>query len=84
MKKYIIERMREQAGMTEADASKALDAVAEAVTHVANRDGMARVPGLGTFKVKQRAARQGRNPMTGEPVAIAARKVLAFKEAKGG
>lgn len=84
MKKEIIAHMREKAGLSPADADAALSAVAAAITAVANRDGMARIPGFGTFKLKHRAARQGRNPATGESIMIAASKVLTFKEAKGG
>ncbi len=84
MKKDIIAHMRESAGMTADQAENALSAVAAAVSTVANRDGSARIPGFGTFKVKDRKATTARNPRTGETVQVAARRVLTFKEAKGG
>jgi nucleoid DNA-binding protein len=84
MKREIIAHMREKTGMTAHDADFALAAAVEAISTVANRDGSARVPGFGTFKVKNRAARTGRNPRTGEAVQIAASRALTFKEAKGG
>lgn len=84
MKKSIIAHMRENGGMTADQADTALASVTAAVSAVANRDGMARIPGFGTFKVKERAERMGRNPRTGETVKIAASKALTFKEAKGG
>lgn len=84
MKKSIIAHMRENGGMTADQADAALASVTAAVSAVANRDGMARIPGFGTFKVKERAERMGRNPRTGETVKIAASKALTFKEAKGG
>ena len=83
MKKQIIAHMREHAGMGAEEAETALAAAASAIATVANRDGSARVPGLGTFKVKLRAARPGRNPQTGETIQLAEKRVLSFKESKG-
>lgn len=82
MKREIIAHMREKAGMTADEAEKALSSVVGAVKAVAERDGSARIPDFGTFTVKQRAERMGRNPMTGEPVRVAAKQALTFKEAK--
>lgn len=84
MKREIIAHMRDKAGLSPQQAEDALNAVASAITAVTNRDGQARIPGFGTFKVKTRAARTGRNPATGEIVQVAEKKVLTFKEAKGG
>ncbi len=84
MKKDIIAHMREKTGMTADEADKALNAVAAAVVSVANRDGSARIPGFGTFKVKTRAARTARNPATGEQIQVGEKKVMTFKEAKVG
>jgi DNA-binding protein HU-beta len=84
MKKDIVAHMRENAGMTVDQADAALTAVVAAVKDVAARSTGARIPGLGTFKVKTRAERTARNPKTGETVRVAAREALTFKEAKGG
>ena len=60
-------------------AAIVLDALADIV--IANTDGgiAVRIPGLGTFSAKTTPARMGRNPKTGEPAAIAARRKLVFK-----
>lgn len=84
MKSQLVDHMKEHAGMTAAAADTALEAVAAAVLHVSSNPAGARIPGLGTFKVKERAARVGRNPRTGEPVNIPERSVLTFKEAGRG
>lgn len=81
MKSKIVDEMRVN-GRTAEDANKAFDEVFSALKTVISREGAARVPGFGTFKVKRRAERTARNPHTGEPIRIAARDVLAFKEAK--
>lgn len=84
MKKDIIAHMRANTDLSAEAADIALSAVAAAVTAVANRDGAARVPGLGTFKIRAREERMGRNPATGEAIKIKARKILTFKEASRG
>lgn len=84
MKKDIIAHMRSSANMTAAEAENALEAVAHAVSSVANTNGSARIPGFGTFKVKDRAGKVARNPRTGEAINVPARRVMTFKEAKGG
>jgi DNA-binding protein HU-beta len=83
MKKEIIADIREHANLTQNEAEVALAAVGAAIRRVAEA-GVARVPGLGSFKVKRREARTGRNPKTGEAVQIAARDALTFRESKGG
>ena len=84
MKSKIIAHMRENTGMSAAEAEAAISAVTGAITSVANADGQARINGFGTFKVKDMPAREVRNPRTGETVMSAARRKLTFKEAKGG
>ncbi len=80
MKKVeLVEAVAEETGLTKADATKAIDATFKAITNaLANGDKVPLV-GFGTFDVSERAAREGRNPRTGEPVAIAARKAVTFK-----
>lgn len=84
MKREIIAHMREKGGLTVDQAETALASAVGAIAAIANRDGMARIPGFGTFKIKQRAAREGRNPRTGDIVKIVASQAMTFKEAKGG
>ena len=80
MKKVeLVEAVAEDTGLTKADATKAIDATFKAITNaLANGDKVPLV-GFGTFDVSERAAREGRNPRTGEPVTIAARKAVTFK-----
>ena len=80
MKKVeLVEAVAEETGLTKADATKAIDATFKAITNaLANGDKVPLV-GFGTFDVSERAAREGRNPRTGEPVTIAARKAGTFK-----
>ncbi len=80
MKKVeLVEAVAEETGLTKADATKAIDATFKAITNaLANGDKVPLV-GFGTFDVSERAAREGRNPRTGEPVTIAARKAVTFK-----
>ena len=80
MKKVeLVEAVAEKAGLTKADATRAIDATFEAITDaLANGDKITLV-GFGTFSVSKRAAREGRNPRTGETVQIAARNAVSFK-----
>ena len=80
MKKVeLVEAVAEKAGLTKADATRAIDATFEAITEaLANGDKVTLV-GFGTFGVSKRAAREGRNPRTGATVQIAARKAVSFK-----
>lgn len=70
-------------GMTKKQATEVVDAVFEALTEAICKDGGSRFayPGFGTFNVKERAARAGRNPRTNEPIKIAAGKSVSFKAA---
>ena len=69
--------------LSQADAAGAVDAVLSAISDALARGESVNIAGFGTFTVKHRAARQGRNPRTGEPVAIAASNVPSFKAGKG-
>ncbi len=64
-------------------AGEAIDAAFEQVADAIVAEGKFLMPGFGTFQVKERAARQGRNPQTQEPIQIAASKSIAFKQATG-
>ncbi len=69
-------------GLTKADARKAVDAVFSAIAAAAAAGDEIALNGFGKFKVKESAAREGRNPATGETIQIAASKKLGFSPAK--
>lgn len=72
----------EKAELTKADAGRALDATIEAIQETLAKGEQVSLVGFGTFSVRERAARQGRNPRTGEAIAIPASKNAAFKAGK--
>ena len=78
-KAELVEFIAEKADLTKADAGRALDAMMEGVTKGLKKEGKVTLVGFGTFSAKKRAAREGRNPQTGETVQIAARVVPGFK-----
>lgn len=81
-KSELIEAIAQEADLTKADAGRALDATVAAITNaLAGGDSVALV-GFGTFSVKERAARTGRNPQTGKTIQIAASKAPGFKAGK--
>ncbi|MFA5696254.1 MAG: HU family DNA-binding protein [Bacilli bacterium] len=78
-KAELVEVMATKAGLTKADAARALDAFQEAVTGALKKGKKVALVGFGSFDVKKRAARVGRNPQTGAEVKISARNVASFK-----
>ena len=66
-------------GGTKTDAAKAVDAVLDAITEVLAKGDDIRLPGFGTFEVRETAEKKGRNPRTGEEVTIAAGRQPKFK-----
>ena len=78
-KAELIEFVAENADLTKADASRALEAVMEGITKGLKKEGKVTLVGFGVFSAKKREARVGRNPQTGEEVKIAARTVPGFK-----
>ena len=81
-KSELIDAIADKSELTKADAGRALDGFLSAVTEaLGNGDSVALV-GFGTFLVKDRAARKGRNPQTGEEIMIKAAKVPSFKAGK--
>ena len=80
MKKVeLIEAVAAKAGLTKADAGRALDATIEAVTEALVKGDRVPLVGFGTFATSKRAARTGRNPQTGAEVKIPARTAVTFK-----
>jgi DNA-binding protein HU-beta len=69
-------------GLSKADARKIVDDLFSAITDVANKGGEVSLAGFGKFKLKESAAREGRNPATGATIQIAAARKLGFAPAK--
>ena len=78
----LIDAVAASAGLSRADATKAVDAVLDNVTSTLSSGDSVSLVGFGTFSVKARAARMGRNPRTGEAIQIKASKVPGFKAGK--
>lgn len=77
----LINAVADGAGLDKASAEKAVDAVVDSISSALSGGDKVAVPGFGTFEVRERAARTGRNPQTGESMDIAASKSAAFKPA---
>lgn len=72
----------EGAGLTKADAEKALNACTEAIKGALAKGDSVQLIGFGTFSISERSARTGRNPQTGKEIQIPAKKVAKFKPGK--
>ena len=70
-------------GLSKKDALSALDATLEAIKNALSSGDTVSILGFGTFSIKERPEREGRNPMTGEPMTIKASKSVSFKAGKG-
>ncbi len=81
-KSELIEAITAEADLSKAAAGRALDAVIGAVTNALKEGESVSLVGFGTFAVKARAARTGRNPQTGAAIQIAAANVPSFKAGK--
>lgn len=81
-KTELVALMAEEAGITKKDAEKALNAFIGGVQNAVKAGDKVSLIGFGTFESKARAAREGKNPQTGEKIKIAACKVPAFKAGK--
>lgn len=81
-KSELIDKIADSAGLTKADAGRALDGVIDAITGALKNGDSVSLVGFGTFTVKDRAERQGRNPQTGESITIKAARIPAFKAGK--
>lgn len=78
-KQELVEFVAAKAGLTKADAQRALDAMLEGITTGLKKDGKVALVGFGTFSSKERAAREGINPLTKQPLKIPAKTVASFK-----
>jgi len=81
-KAELIEAIADAADLTKADAGRALDGMVNAITDALKKGDTVSLVGFGSFLVKERAARQGRNPQTGNTITIAAAKIPSFKAGK--
>jgi DNA-binding protein HU-beta len=78
----LVAAIAEAAELSKADAGRAVDAFVDVVTKALKDGEGVTLVGFGSFEVRERAARQGRNPRTGKPLDIKASKVPAFKAGK--
>ena len=82
-KSDLINAISDSADLSKADAGRALEATIDAITGSLKANDSVSLVGFGTFLVRERAARSGRNPQTGATIQISAAKVPAFKAGKG-
>lgn len=78
----LVQAVAAAAEMSKADATRAIDAVLDSISDALKKNDQVTLIGFGTFSVRERAARLGRNPRTKEPIDIKAAKVPAFKPGK--
>lgn len=78
----LINKVAELTELSKKDATKAVDAVFDAISEALQNGDKVQLVGFGNFEVRERSARKGRNPQTGEEIEIAASKTPAFKPGK--
>ncbi|MFW6248877.1 MAG: HU family DNA-binding protein [Bacteroidota bacterium] len=78
-KAQLIDAIASEANLTKADAKRALDAFVNTTTKALKKGDRVALVGFGSFSVSKRSARTGRNPQTGAPIKIDAKKVVKFK-----
>ena len=78
----LVDAIAANADINKSDAGRALDAVLDGITDALKRGDQVSLVGFGTFSVKHRAGREGRNPQTGETIMIKASNVPGFKAGK--
>lgn len=81
-KTELIDTTANNAGMTKTDVQKTLEAMLDTITREVRRGEKVALTGFGTFELRKRAARTGRNPQTGEQMRVPASKAPAFKPGK--
>ncbi len=81
-KSEFVEKLATTSSVEKKDVKKVLEAFTEVVVSTLKSEKKVKLPGLGVFAVKDRPARTGRNPMTGEQIQIPAKKVVKFRVAK--
>lgn len=78
----LIQAVADATNLNKAEAGRAVDAVLDAITDALKQEDTVSLVGFGTFTVKSRAERQGRNPQTGDTITIKAAKIPSFKPGK--
>ena len=78
-KTELIDAIAEEAGLSKADAKKALEAFLASIEKTLKKGDKISLVGFGSWSVSEKPAREGRNPKTGETIKIAAKKVVKFK-----
>ena len=81
-KTELVNAVAEMTQLSKKDSTQAVDAVFDVITSALKKDSKVQVIGFGNFEVRERSARKGRNPQTGEEIEIKASKVPAFKPGK--
>ncbi|MDM8365473.1 HU family DNA-binding protein [Bacillus thuringiensis] len=81
-KTALIQKVAQETGLKRPQASLAVDTLLESIQQALQNGDNVQLIGFGSFEVRERAAREGRNPQSGESIAIPARKVPAFKAGK--
>ena len=81
-KTELVAAIAEKTELSKKISSEALDAIVSSISDALSNDESVQLIGFGTFCVRNRAERQGKNPLTGEPITIAACKVPSFKSGK--
>ena len=81
-KMELVSAMADKSGLSKKDCEAALGTLTEAVTNALKAEDKVQLVGFGSFEIKKRAARTGRNPRTNEPVEISAAKLPVFKAGK--
>ena len=81
-KTELIQKISEGTGLSKKDSEKALNATVDAIIEVVSGGNKVQLVGFGSFEPRERAAKEGRNPQTGEAIAIPAKTVPVFKAGK--
>lgn len=81
-KSELVAEVSESTEMSKKDVAKVVDAVFDAISNALQNGDKVQLVGFGNFEVRERSARKGRNPQTGEEIEIAASKIPAFKPGK--
>lgn len=82
-KPELVKSVAQKAGIKQKEAESAVDAFIVAIVEAAKKGDEVKISGFGSFVVVERAPRQGKNPQTGEPIEIPARKAVVFRAGKG-
>lgn len=81
-KSNMVQNLKDKMNLSEKDAKQAVDIVFSSISDSLKNNERTTISGFGTFEIRERAARKGRNPQTGEEITISSRKLPAFKPSK--